>query len=106
MRLELGQPRRPGAAGEWDPAARTLRIPLGEAVGLELLPRVAAARRLATLPEAEAAQLAEQHQLATRWTSFVVVQVRADGEKAEGLPELRKVPQMLAAGWGGVASVH
>lgn len=24
--LELGQPRKPGAAGEWDPAARTLRI--------------------------------------------------------------------------------
>ena len=26
VRLELGQPRKPGAAGEWDPAARTLRI--------------------------------------------------------------------------------
>ena len=26
VRLELGQPRRAGAAGEWDPAARTVRI--------------------------------------------------------------------------------
>ena len=26
VRLELSQPRKPGAAGEWDPAARTLRI--------------------------------------------------------------------------------
>jgi hypothetical protein len=26
VRLELGQPRKPGAAGEWDPAAGTLRI--------------------------------------------------------------------------------
>ena len=26
VRLELSQPRKPGASGEWDPAARTLRI--------------------------------------------------------------------------------
>ena len=26
VRLKLSQPRQPGAAGEWDPAARTLRI--------------------------------------------------------------------------------
>jgi hypothetical protein len=26
VRLELGAPHKPGAAGEWDPAARTLRI--------------------------------------------------------------------------------
>lgn len=26
VRLELGKPRRAGAAGEWDPAARTIRI--------------------------------------------------------------------------------
>ena len=26
VRLELGQPRKAGAAGEWDPAARTMRI--------------------------------------------------------------------------------
>ena len=26
VRLELSQPRKPGAAGEWDPAARTMRI--------------------------------------------------------------------------------
>ncbi len=26
VRLELSQPHKPGAAGEWDPAARTLRI--------------------------------------------------------------------------------
>ena len=26
VRLKLSQPRHPGAAGEWDPAARTLRI--------------------------------------------------------------------------------
>jgi len=83
---------------------RTLRVPLGEPIGLELLPRVAAARRLASLPAEEAAALAGHHQLATPWTSFVVVQVRAEGGKAEGLPELRKVQQMLAAGWGATGS--
>lgn len=86
-------------------APRILRVPLGEEAGLELLPRVAAARRLAALPADEAAALAEHHQLATPWTSFVVVKVRAEDEKAEGLPELRKVQQMLAAGWGATGSV-
>jgi len=70
------------------------------------LPRIAAARRLAALPAKEAAALAERYQLASRFTSFVVVKVRADAEKAEGLPAGVKVPQMLAAGWGGVGSVR
>ncbi len=30
---------------------------------------------------------------------------RPEGEKAQDLPELRKVPQTLAAGWGGVGTV-
>jgi hypothetical protein len=34
-----------------------------------------------------------------------VIDVRADGEKSLDLPGLRKVPQTLAAGWGGVGVI-
>lgn len=70
-----------------------------------VLPRLAAARRLPSLGEEEAAALAERYQLASRHTSFVVVQQRAADEKAGGLPSLRTVPQMLAAGWGASADL-
>lgn len=83
----------------------TLPFAVSAPVDLAVLPRLAAARRLPTLDEEKASALAEQHQLVSRYTSFVVVQVRAEGAKAERLPELRTVSQMMAAGWGGVASV-
>jgi Ca-activated chloride channel family protein len=76
---------------------------LSEPADLAILPRVAAARRLASLDDEEAGALAEQYQLVSRHTSFVVVQVRAEGEKAETLPELKAVGQMLAAGWGATS---
>jgi Ca-activated chloride channel family protein len=67
----------------------------------DALARLAAARRLGGLPSAAAAELAERHQLVTRYTSCVMVLERAAGEKAAGMPVLRAVPQMLSAGWGG-----
>ncbi|MCL4790823.1 MAG: VWA domain-containing protein [Gammaproteobacteria bacterium] len=73
---------------------------VSDPVNLEILPRVAASRRLASLDDEEAGALAEQYQLVSAHTSFVVVQTRAEGEKAETLPELKAVGQMLAAGWG------
>ncbi|MBL8199894.1 MAG: VWA domain-containing protein [Chromatiales bacterium] len=82
-----------------------LSCPVAAVSGLELLPRVAAALRLAALPDEEAAALAERHQLVSRHTSFVVVQERAAGEKPARHPVLAAVPQMLAAGWGGVGAV-
>lgn len=84
---------------------RQVRCPLTPPTDVEALPRLAAGRRLATMDDDEAATLAERYQLASRYTSFLVVQARADGEKAEGLPELRQVAQMLAAGWGATGSV-
>lgn len=80
-----------------------LEATLAAPVAHDVLPRVAAARRLALLPETEAAALAERYQLASRHTSFIVVQVREADGKATAPPELRAVPQMLAAGWGGTA---
>jgi Ca-activated chloride channel family protein len=69
----------------------------------DLLPRLAAARRISSLDEAAARTLAVKYQLATQYTSFVVVAERADGDKATDLPATVAVPQMLAAGWGSSA---
>jgi hypothetical protein len=63
------------------------------------IPRIAAARRMAVAEEAEGLRLALDYQLLSRWTNFLVIAERAD--KAETLPELHQIPQMLAAGWGG-----
>jgi Ca-activated chloride channel family protein len=49
--------------------------------------------------------LALNYQLVTDQTNLILVHVREEGNKAEGLPELDKVSHMLAAGWGGVGSV-
>lgn len=71
------------------------------------IPRIAAARRLGEISQTiadeasanQARALALQYQLLSIWTNFLVIAERA--EKADELPELHKVPQMLAAGWGG-----
>jgi Ca-activated chloride channel family protein len=68
----------------------------------DVLRRIAAHARLAELPSAQATELAVEYQLVTEHTSCVLVHVRETGEKAEGVPVLRKVPQVLAAGWGGM----
>ncbi len=71
----------------------------------DTLPRLAAFRRLAGLPAEEAAALAVEYQLVTPHTHFLMVDVRAEGEKAQDLPESRAVPHLLAAGWGGTGRV-
>ena len=71
----------------------------------DLIPRLAAARRLSALDEAAARDLAVKYQLATEYTSFVVVAERADGEKATDLPATVAVPHMLAAAWAASSSV-
>ncbi len=52
----------------------------------------------------EETEQAVQYQLMTPYTNFIVVDVRDD--KSQELPALRKVPQMVAAGWGGTGSVR
>jgi len=49
--------------------------------------------------------LALKYQLVTDETNLLLVYVRAETEKATGLPALNQTAQMLAAGWGGVGSV-
>jgi hypothetical protein len=50
-------------------------------------------------------RLALDYHLLTDRTNFVVVEVRREEDKATQLPQLQKIAQMHAAGWGGVGSV-
>jgi len=70
------------------------------------LPRLGAAQRLKALPKGDKIALALQYQLVTEDTNCLLVHVRAEQEKAEGLPELQKIAQMQVAGWGGAGTVH
>ena len=70
------------------------------------LPRVAAHARIASLDSEEALILAEHYQLVTEQTSCILVFEREAEQKPGKIPALRKAPQMLAAGWGGMGSVH
>jgi Ca-activated chloride channel family protein len=69
------------------------------------LARLAAAAQLAGLTAAEATRVALAHRLLCDGTAWVVVDIREAAERTDGMPALRKVPHMLAAGWGGSASV-
>ncbi len=71
------------------------------------LARLAAAQRLGAMKSGKAATgLAVRYQLMSQWTNYIVVHVRAEGEKAEDLPKILKVPQVLATGWHGMGTVH
>ncbi len=81
--------------------------PAGTAAVQSDLARLGAARRLAAVADrAEATTLAVRYQLMSEWTNYLVVHVREAADKADGLPDLVKVPQVLAAGWHGVGTVH
>ncbi len=73
--------------------------------GLSTVARVAAAARLKDLDEVAGLETALRYRLLSPWTNWLVVAPRADAERARDLPALRKVPQTLAAGWGGAGSV-
>ena len=68
------------------------------------IPRIAAARRIETTTEKQGLELSLAYQLLSKWTNYLVVAERE--VKAGDLPELHQVPQMLAAGWGGVGHVQ
>ncbi|MDD4362246.1 MAG: VIT and VWA domain-containing protein [Bacteroidales bacterium] len=66
--------------------------------------RVAIHRSLTDEDEKAAKELAVKYQLISPYTNYLVVDVRAEDKKTQDLPALRKVPQMPAAGWGGVGT--
>lgn len=73
----------------------------GEGGRPSTIARLAAAARLAKLPAREATTLALQYQLLSPHTAWMVVDARDAAGKTDGAPKLRRVPHMLAAGWGG-----
>lgn len=72
---------------------------------LSTVARVAAAARLKEVDDGVGLETALRYRLVSPWTNWLVIAPRTDEEKAQDLPALRKVPQTLAAGWGGVGSV-
>lgn len=70
------------------------------------LSRLGAAERIGTLTKKNQITLALQYQLVTDETNFILVNIRSDAEKATDMPELQKIAQMQAAGWGGAGTVH
>lgn len=69
------------------------------------LARMAIARNLNDLDNGTAIDLAVRYQLVSAHTNVLVVDERQEDHQAKTLPVLRKVPQMLAAGWGGTGMV-
>mgnify|MGYP001806193890 CR=1 FL=1 len=67
--------------------------------------RMAAALKLRELTDEKIGQeLAMKYQLISRWTNYLAIVQREEGDKADTLPELHKMQQMLAAGWGGTGT--
>jgi Ca-activated chloride channel family protein len=67
--------------------------------------RLAASARLKELDQPAGLEQALLYRLVSPWTNWLVVADRPEGEKAFDIPKIRKVPQTLAAGWGGVGAV-
>ncbi len=68
--------------------------------------RIAAAARLKELNGVAGLETALRYQLVSPWTNWLVIAERPEEEKSQDIPALRKVPQTLAAGWGGVGTVR
>jgi hypothetical protein len=68
--------------------------------------RMAAAYEISQIDDPkQIAALGVKYQLMSRYTNYLAIDVKEDSKKAEDLPVLRKTPQMLAAGWGGIGMV-
>ncbi|SMC83800.1 VIT domain-containing protein [Polynucleobacter kasalickyi] len=71
------------------------------------LARLGATKRLKDLiRDKEKTELALRYQLVTENTNCLLIHVRLEEEKPLDLPELQKIAQMQAAGWGGASSIR
>ena len=72
----------------------------------DLVARIVAARQISHVEgDLLVAEIAERYQLVTEHTNLLLVFQRADAEKTDGMPALRRVRPMVAAGAGGVGRV-
>ena len=107
LELELADGRTISQRLEIDPLPPRGAGVAGADAARSDLARMGAAQRLPAIgDEAAATELAVQYQLLSEWTDCLVVHVRAEADKAHELPSLVKVPQVLAAGWHGIGTVH
>lgn len=67
--------------------------------------RIAAAQRLSHAPADTARATALDYGLISDWTNLLLVVARDAAVRSDAFPVLRKVPQTLAAGWGGVGDL-
>ena len=75
--------------------------------GTPILARMAAAKRISTLDDQDVArELAVDYQLMSRFTNYLIIHVREEGEKAKDLPRLKKVAHTVAAGWHGMGTIE
>ena len=86
--LPLSMPHVPESAGD-----------------ISTVARLAASARMKEFGASAGLETALRYRLVSPWTHWLVVAERAENEKAQDLPALRKVPQTLAAGWGGTGHV-
>jgi Ca-activated chloride channel family protein len=71
------------------------------------LPRMVAGAEITSINDEKVAEeLALKYQLASKYTNLLLVHVREEEDKAQGLPKLQKIKQMSAAGWGGLGAVQ
>jgi Ca-activated chloride channel family protein len=82
-----------------------VRVSADPAGVFDVLPRLAAARRMSVAEASVATQLAVDYQLLSSHTNCILVHLREGKDKATGQAELHRVSSMLAAGWGATGSV-
>lgn len=82
-----------------------LMPPVASTEGLSTVARLAASARLVEVDNGVGLETALRYRLVSRWTNWLVIAPRPEDEKVHELPVIRKVPQTLAAGWGGVGMV-
>ncbi|MBN2416805.1 VWA domain-containing protein [bacterium] len=70
------------------------------------LARLRADKVVKTADAETAAAAAVTYQLMSKYTNYLIVDVREDDKKAKDLPDNVKVPNMLSAGWGGTGKVY
>jgi len=68
--------------------------------------RMATAFEIKTMEDPkQIANLGMKYQLMSKFTNYLAIDVKVEGEKVEAIPVLHKTPQMLAAGWGGSGTI-
>ncbi|HEX8010542.1 MAG TPA: VIT domain-containing protein [Casimicrobiaceae bacterium] len=92
------------SSGDATPLTASTALP-AQAGDEPLIARMAALARMAGADAETQLRLALDYRLLTDRTNFVVVHVRDEEHKANELPQLQKIAQMHAAGWGGMGSV-